>query len=364
MNMNVAASDKIIDVEGTYVDTTNSDELDISAGVADIASELFGQGEDTEQSDKSGGEDATSGVTPTGTEGAPPQTDSTTEAKGGDDLSPVEGAEAGTEAPTAPSTWSKEAAAKWEGVDPAIKSEILKREQDMFAGIEQYKTRAEIGDRYEGVIAEFKPVLEAEGIDPVELFGNFSANHYLLSRGTPEQKLTIATNLIAHYGIDVGQVSERLSNMKAPDPEVAALHARIAELEKGVTTITTRETEATRNQFAQQIEAFASDPAHPYFEEVSEDIAKFLKSGNANSLAEAYEKAVYANPVTRQKEIDRLTAEALSSKEAQAKTDADKKARLKASNVNTIPKSANGTVPVGSMDDTLEATLAAIEARG
>lgn len=338
---------------------TDSDELNIEAGLAEISSDLFGQGDDVEGLEHSDGEDATAGVLPTGTEGAPPQTTSE-EAKGGDEQSPVEGAVT----PSAPSTWSKEAAAEWGEIKPHIQAEILKREQDIFAGLEQYKTRAEIGDRYEGVIAEFKPILDAEQIDPVEMFGNFAANHYLLSRGTPEQKLTIATNLMTHYGIDIEQVQQRLFNAPEVNPEVEELKAKIARLETGVNTITTRETEQVRNQFAQQINQFASDPAHPYFDEVSNDIATFLKNGVATTLEEAYEKAVYANPVTRQKEIDRLTAEKITTNAEQAKTSADKKARLKASNVTTIPKSANGTVPVGSMDDTLAATLAAIEARG
>ncbi len=362
--MNISASDTIIDVEPNSVITHDSDELDISAGVADIASDLFGQGNDAEGSTPPDGESATSDLVPTGNEGATPQTDTTKAAEGGDQQSPVEGAEAGTEAPAAPSTWSKEAAAKWQGIDPAVKAEIMKREQDIFAGLEQYKSRAEIGDRYEGVIAEFKPILEAEQIDPVEMFGNFAANHYLLSRGTPEQKLTVATNLMAHYGIDIDQVQQRLSSIPAVNPEIEALKAKIAELETGVTTIHADKQAQVRNQFAQQVEAFASDPAHPYFEEVSEDIATFLKSGVCKTLEEAYDKAVYANPITRQKEIDRLTAEKITSAQEQEKTREDKKAKLKAPNVNAIPKSANGTVPVGTMDDTLEATLAAIEARG
>lgn len=338
----------------------NSDELDIEAGLAEITSELFGQGEDGEDLVLPEGEDATDDLAPTEEAGAPPQKDAAQE-EGGDPESAVEGAVGDA---AAPSTWSKAAAEKWAGVDPAIKAEVLKREQDMFNGLEQYKTRAEIGDRYESVIAEFKPVLEAEQVDPVELFGNFAANHYLLSRGTPEQKLSIATNLMAHYGIDIEAVQQRLSAQPQVNPEVEALRAEVAALKQGVTTIATREQEAVRTQFQQQVEAFATDPAHPYFTEVSEDIAKLLKAGAATSLEEAYDKAVYANPVTRQKEIDRLTAEATSTAQAQAQNRQDKKAKLTAVNVNAIPKSANGTVPVGTMDDTLEATLAMINARG
>ena len=337
----------------------NSDELDIEAGLAEITSELFGQGEGGEEPVLSEGEAAPESTEPMGEDGAPPQTEQSEE--GGDQASPVEGQ---SEVSAAPSTWSKEAAAEWDKAPPAIKAEILKREQDMFNGLEQYKARAEIGDRYEGVIAEFKPILQAEQVDPVELFGNFAANHYLLSRGTPEQKVEIATNLLSHYGIDLDQVQQRLTSQPVRNLEVEALRAEIQQLKSGVTSITSRAQEETRIQFQQQVEAFASDPAHPYFAEVSEDIAKLLKAGAASSLEEAYDKAVYANPITRQKEIDRQTAEALASARETEKTRADKKAKLTAANVTAIPKSANGTVPVGTMDDTLEATLAAIKARG
>jgi S1-C subfamily serine protease len=56
-----------------------------------------------------------------------------------------------------------------------------------------------------------------------------------------------------------------------------------------------------------EVNAFATDPAHPFFDEVSDDIIAILKTGA--SLAEAYEKAVWANPVTRQKEIARRQKE-------------------------------------------------------
>ena len=50
-----------------------------------------------------------------------------------------------------------------------------------------------------------------------------------------------------------------------------------------------------------EVNAFAADPEHPYFDELSDEIVAILKTGA--SLAEAYEKAVWANPVTREKEI-------------------------------------------------------------
>lgn len=72
-----------------------------------------------------------------------------------------------------------------------------------------------------------------------------------------------------------------------------------------------------RAAITKEVNAFAADPAHPFFDEVSDDIVAFLKTGA--SLAEAYEKAVWANPVTRQKEIARRQKEKDSKPRGEAK---------------------------------------------
>lgn len=48
-----------------------------------------------------------------------------------------------------------------------------------------------------------------------------------------------------------------------------------------------------------EIERFKSDPAHPYFENVREDMAILLQNGKASNLKDAYEMACWANPETR-----------------------------------------------------------------
>ena len=81
-------------------------------------------------------------------------------------------------------------------------------------------------------------------------------------------------------------------------------------------------------------------------------------------LQEAYDKAVWLNPATRAKQIERETL----AKAAEARKGAEKKAaevrKATAANVRAKPKSASAATPLGSMDESLEATLAAIKARG
>jgi hypothetical protein len=93
-------------------------------------------------------------------------------------------------------------------------------------------------------------------------------------------------------------------------------------------------------------------------------LPSFFEAGLAKDLPEAYEKAVYANPTTRQKEIDRLTAEKTSAKLTPKRISVKTKvASSTADQIRTTPKSRDGTVPTGSMDDTLSETLAAIQSR-
>lgn len=343
--------------------TETQSSIDTDAALADISSDLFGQG----SSEGPDGGNATEGEK-TGTTSEPsadasqasPQT--TAEVK-----TPEEGDNSAAVQETgAPKTWTKEALAEWSTVPPRVQQEILKREQDFLNGITQYKSGAELGQKYDAVVEPFRPLLTAENIDPVQLFQSFASNHYLLSRGTPEQKLQLAANLISGYNIDFGQLISFMGNQvnEPVDPRVAALEKEIADLKGYRNQQEQAQVQQVQQTVEQEIAAFAADPANIYFDELAADIAKLFEAGLVTDLKDAYEKAVFANPVTRQKEIDRLTATRQTSAEAAEKARKDKIARTTAADVTTQQTSRNGTVPVGSMDDTLAETLRNITSRG
>lgn len=347
-------------------DPLQTPELDTSAALADISADLFGQGEEGGDAqsgsgqepgkDSSGAETAVESSPAPKPEGEQPQAET-----------PAESSETSAEvqAVGAPKSWTKEALAEWASISPRAQQEILKREEDFLKGITQYKAGAELGARYNAVVEPFAPILQAENVDPVQLFQSFAANHYLLSRGTPEQKLELAANLINGYGIDFNSLIAFIGDrqISPPDPRLASLEQEIATLKAGAVTRQQLETEAARQAIDAEIEAFAKDPAHPYFAEVVDDMQSLFKSGQATSLKEAYDKAIYLNPTTRQKEIDRLAAERMTSQQsAEAERQAEI-ARSTAANVSVLPKTRDGTIPVGSIDDTLNETLAAIRSR-
>lgn len=343
---------------------TQSD-FDTDAALEEISTDLFRQvGEDGAAS-KTGEESVTEEP-----EGKVPAKEaeevrtSPSEASPDADAPPAQQNSAEVQALGAPDTWTKEALAEWAAVPPRVQQEILKREADMHRGLEEYRSGFEAAKRYDSVIEPYKPILAAENIDPVVMFQNFAGNHYILSRGQPQQKAQLAATLMREYGVDIQLLADALDakpQTAAPlTPEVLQLRDELHQVKQQLSAREQAERDQLFQNYAKEVSDFAA--SHPYFDEVAADIELFVKSGD--SLQTAYDKAVYANPVTRQKELDRLTAEAVSASSTAGQARADKIAKSTAADLSTSPKPRNGAIPAGTIDETLEETLAAIKARG
>jgi hypothetical protein len=258
-----------------------------------------------------------------------------------------------------PKTWRAEAAAEWSKVPPTVQAEILKREEDIFKGIEGYKQDASFGKTINQVLAPYQNILRQHNIDPVAQISGLMQAHYTLAMGTPEQKQALFYKLAQDYGV---QVNPDYEPPYVP-PEVKSLQTEIQGLKSKIESSEQSKLAAQQAEAQKQIEAFATDPKNVHFNDVVDSMVKLLQTGVAKTLEEAYESAVYANPITRAKELARQQAEA--SKKAEednrAKVEAAKKAT--ATNLKTTAKSASAATPLGSIDETLQETLAAIKAR-
>jgi hypothetical protein len=101
---------------------------------------------------------------------------------------------------------------------------------------------------------------------------------------------------------------------------------------------------------------------HPYFDECHEDIVAYINAGH--TLEKAYEKAVYANPVTRAKELARLQTESAAALRAKAKKEAEDARNGRSTNVNSKDTRRAPTAPrTGKWEDGMEDILKDIKAR-
>ena len=340
--------------------SVGNDEFDIAGASAELSESLFGgDGADggAADNDVALAEGEGTGDETSANDGGAAETaaDKTPVAPSAETTSPA------AEPSPAPKTWRPEAAAKWTTLPPEVQQEVLKREEDIFRGLESYKADASIGRSVNQIIAPYLPMLQAAGLNPLQQVEGLMKAHHLLATGTPQQKQVLFERLAQDYGVTLAPSPD--GENPFVDPQVSALQSQLTALQSQLKEREAREATAMRQTLQKQIDTFAADPAHVYFDEVATDIAGLLRSQAATTLEEAYEKAVWANPVTRAKEQARLAAES----QAQAAKAAEEKAaearKATAANVRSKPKAASATTPLGSMDDTLSEALSAIRSR-
>ena len=321
--------------------------LDLSAAGDSISADLFGT---SGGGDNGGDADDVNLDDNGGTDAAPPPAAGTPSAKEG-----ASAPAASTLQP--PKTWRPEAAAKFATLPPEVQQEVLKREEDIFKGLESYKADASIGKALKGVVQPYLQVFQSQGIDPMQQVSGLMRAHVALATGTPEQKQQFFQHLAKEYGVDL--------DTEAPyvDPQVAGLQKQLSDLQSRLNGREQHEANEARSKLQAEIDSFASDPAHQYFDEVANDMTGLLRSGAAKDLKDAYDKAIWANPITRAKEQARLTAEAEAKAKAEAAERAKQARKATGANVKSSAKAASGTAPLGSIDDTLNAALATIKSR-
>lgn len=257
-------------------------------------------------------------------------------------------------------TWRKEAAAHFATLPPEVQQEILKREEDIFRGIEGYKADAAIGRDFQEVLAPYMPAFKQYNVDPKAQVNELLRYQFGFAFGTPEEKVALLQQIAHDYQIDFASAAAAAPYV---DPQVAGLQRQLQDVQSRLKANDEAAAQSRKAQLSAEIEAFTSDPKNLYIAELTDDMARLLRSGAETTLEKAYQTALWANPTVRAKELARQQAES----EAAAKAEADAKAaaarKATSTNVRSGTKGGSAAAPLGSMDDTLEATLAAIRGR-
>lgn len=230
-----------------------------------------------------------------------------------------------------PQSWAKEHHEDWAKMPPTAQDYYMKREQQMLDGLEQYKGDAGFGKQMREVMTPYKAMLQAQGVNEQQAAQYLFNAHYRLTTSEPAQKQAYFANLARSYGIDLTNLPTVATT--APDPIVQELQRKVDWLTQTLTAQQQAQLEQTRTKVNTDVSKFVSDPAHPYFDEVADDIVAMIQAGQ--DLPAAYEKAVWANPVTRQKEIARLQTEQQAQFHAKAKAEAEAARKASSTNVRS-----------------------------
>lgn len=269
-----------------------------------------------------------------------------------------------TEAPKAravPKSWKPEYHESWSKLDPKVQEYIEQREAEQSVGLEPLKADALLAKSFKEVIAPYQPLLDSQGLkDPSYVVRSLLNTHYQLSTFDEGKKLELFANLAKLYKVDLAKVPAG----EAPyaDPLLKAVTERLNKVEGSLTAAQEAQVNELRLKTAKEVEMFAADPAHGYFNEVADHVVLLLQNPQL-SLKDAYEQAVWANPVTRAKEQARISQESEVKLRKDAEEAAAKARKAKGTDVRGKESPRGSSELVGSIDDTLRETYREVKAR-
>ena len=212
------------------------------------------------------------------------------------------------EAPKAaemPASWSRKAEL-FAKAPPELQAAIADREAEMARGVERFKG-----------LAEYADMAEKNGLP----LATVMASYIEAERFLAQDFVGGVRHICQQFGVDPAQLASVLGSgpaasgaapqggtQPAPAPAIPREFIdRMTGLETSLSSI--REQNAMT-----EIQRFAADPANKHFEDVATDIVRLIRgaqaAGDNLSLADAYNAAIYANPMVRAKvEAERKAAE-------------------------------------------------------
>lgn len=283
------------------------------------------------------------------------------------DLKPGDPGYVAPEPKKAPKAWKPEMHEHFSKLPPEVQAYVEQREAEVEAGFKAAGEDTRYGKTMKETLAPYEALLTAQGVKDHGFAVKTLMNaHYILSTEQGPKRAEFFARLAKNYGVDlnaaVAAAAASGQQQAEETPAMRELRERTERLENDRRQDLSRQFETLKAQSAAEVEAFASDPAHAYFKEVADEVVLLLQNPKI-TLEKAYEMAVYANPVTRAKELARLQkdAEEKTRKEAEEKAAAAEKAR--GTKVKGDERERASPDILGSIEDTMRSTYRNIQNR-
>lgn len=253
-----------------------------------------------------------------------------------------------------PKSWKKEMHEHWTKLDPTVQGYFVEREEQLLNGFKQFNP-------IKDALTPHLDYLNQRNIQAPYAVDSLLRAHRMLTEGPIEQRKAFYEQLGRNLQI-IQEAQQEQAGQQPIDPMVQQLRQKLTSLEATLQERSQRELEEARATVKKEVDAFAADTkTHPYFEEVAAEIAIFVQQGM--SLQDAYEKAVWANPTTRQKELTRVQTEHEAKIKENARLAALPKKKAAGVNVKSNGDGSAPTEPLGSLEDTIRSAHREIRQR-
>ncbi len=232
-----------------------------------------------------------------------------------------------------PANWPEQERQFFAELPPQLQHAYMARAQHMTADYTR-KTQALAGERQQiaqerQTIGDLQRVIgphlqnwALNGMGPAQAVQQLIALSDMATRD-PAGFIQYFANL---RGVNLQALQQQQEN-EYVDPQVQVLRQQLAQVQAHLNQSSQQQQQYQQQQYQQQyqtafnttsaaINDFArqsdqnGNPLYPHFDEVIDEMAGLIESGQARSMPEAYKKAVWLNDNTRQKQLARSRAEA------------------------------------------------------
>jgi len=246
-----------------------------------------------------------------------------------------------------PASWRKDYHEVWQKADPKMQEYAWQREEQMRAGVEPLLAKAQFADTMQQAIEPYLPTIQGMGLTPEKAVSALMQADYTLRTAPPQQKMQLFAQLAQSYGINLGAMgaNPQAAPQNSVDPLVWQLQNELNNVRGEVMGWKQQQEMQQNQQLLGEINQFSLKADH--FEEARPTMIQLLQSGMAETLEEAYDKAIRLNPDLFE-QVSKAQQAEQAAKQAKEYNRAAKAARAAAVSVrsatpsaNTAPKAAN-----------------------
>jgi hypothetical protein len=237
-----------------------------------------------------------------------------------------------TEATRIPPSLPAAVKAQWADLKPEVQQAFSKLEETVQTAKAEWGKKGERLNRYDEIVGPHLDRWRMAGLDEFAGVQTLIAAQNILERnpvdglvhiarsyGVHPQQLAQAFGLTQANGAQPGAEGQPAPTA-APDltPVLQPVLQQVQTLQQQLQQLRQGSEHEKLTQAQAEVTAFANDPANLYFENVRPVVAKLLETGQASTLKDAYEQAIWASPEIRPLLLAAQTAEA--ARAAQAET--------------------------------------------
>jgi hypothetical protein len=262
--------------------------------------------------------------------------------------------------------WKPEQRERFSALPPDVQALVMERQAEQQAFFqrklgEEGEFRKQAEPLYQAA-QEVEQFARSIGSTPADLMKSYAAIDYNLRYAPYAEKVQLFAKIAGEYGIPFAQpetdpYADPLQPNGQAYPVVHDLQSQVRQLQTQLQTYQQQAQASTQQQLQSTVESFSKatkadgTPAHPWFDTVKGAMGQLMASGQAQTLEDAYAKAV--KPIE-----DRLAAEVAQRQKAAAEKQAQELARArKAAPVRTTASASNGRSSGGGLDAVLNSAL-------